>query len=261
MPTSDSPSGPGTPLTGKVALVLGASRGIGAATARALARQGARVVLASRDRTGLERVRASILADGGDALVQPVDLTDPVSLDALRDRLTDTCGRLDCAFNNAGEGAPPTPLAEVAPDVFERVLRVTVHGTFLAMRQEIPLLVRSGGGAIVNMASTAGVSAFPGGGAYVAAKHAVIGLTKSAAIDYAAQGVRVNVVAPGPIETERILALPGEYRERIRQAVPMRRIGRPEEVARAVAWLCSDESAFVTGATIFVDGGRMAGTG
>lgn len=122
------------------------------------------------------------------------------------------------------------------------------------------MLLRNGGGSIVNMSSTAGLSAFAGGGAYVTAKHALIGLTKSAAIDYAHQGVRVNAVAPGPIETDRIRALPEEYRERLRAAVPARRIGSVGEVGETVLWLCSEQSRFVTGATIVVDGGRLAGT-
>lgn len=120
-------------------------------------------------------------------------------------------------------------------------------------------MLQGGGGSIVNMSSTAGVQGFPGGGAYVAAKHAVIGLTKSAALDYAERGIRVNVVAPGPIDTQRLKAAPETYREQTRRAVPMRRIGRPEEVAEVVLWLCSDRSQFVTGTTVFVDGGRMAG--
>jgi NAD(P)-dependent dehydrogenase (short-subunit alcohol dehydrogenase family) len=248
------------PLDGKVALVLGASRGIGAATARVLARRGARVVLASRDITALRGVAAEIRATHGEATVQRTDLGDAESIASLGSAIVSTFGRLDIAFNNAGEGSAPTPLAEIPPEVFERVLRTTVEGTFRALREEIPLMLRSGGGAIVNMASTAGVSGFAGGGAYVTAKHAIIGLTKSAALDYAAQGIRVNVVAPGPIETERLRDLPEAYKEQRRLAVPMRRVGQPDEVATVVAWLASDESRFVTGATVFVDGGRMAGT-
>jgi NAD(P)-dependent dehydrogenase (short-subunit alcohol dehydrogenase family) len=243
----------------RVALVLGASRGIGAATAREFARRGARVVLAARDPDALRRVAGSIAETGAEALAQPADLGDPASLSALFARIRDSFGRLDCAFNNAGEGAAPTPLAEIPPEVFERVLRVTVEGTFRALREEIPLILASGGGAIVNMSSTAGLSAFAGGSAYVTAKHAIVGLTKGAALDYAAAGVRVNAVAPGPIETERLRALPEAVKEQRRAAVPMRRVGRTEEVATVVTWLCSDDARFVTGATIPVDGGRLAG--
>ena len=257
---SPFPARPGPPFAGRTALVVGASRGIGAATARLFAERGARVILASRDLAGLERLATEIRSHGGDALAVRADLADPASIREMG-RVAAAAGpHLDFAFNNAGDGYPPTPLAEVPADAFARVLGTTVTGTFLAMKEEIPLMLRGGaGGALVNMASTAGVSAYPGGGAYIAAKHAIIGLTKSAAIDYAARGVRVNVVAPGPIETERLAGMPEEYRERTRQAVPMRRLGRPEEVGATVLWLCGDESRFLTGSTVFVDGGRMAG--
>lgn len=248
-----------SPFRGRTALVVGASRGIGAETAKAFAREGARVVLASRDTAGLEKVAGEIGADGGSAIVHPLDLADASSVRALGERLDRETGHLDFAFNNAGEGSPPTPLAEIPAEAFDRVQRVTVLGTFLALQQEIPRMLQGGGGSIVNMSSTAGVQGFPGGGAYVAAKHAVIGLTKSAALDYAERGIRVNVVAPGPIDTQRLKAAPETYREQTRRAVPMRRIGRPEEVAEVVLWLCSDRSQFVTGTTVFVDGGRMAG--
>jgi NAD(P)-dependent dehydrogenase (short-subunit alcohol dehydrogenase family) len=255
-----SPPEPSPSFQGRVALVLGASRGIGAATAREFAHRGARVVLASRDLDALDRVAREIADSGGDALALPADLADPASLTRLFARTEESFGRLDCAFNNAGEGSSPTPLAEIPPELFERVLRVTVEGTFRALREEIPRILRTGGGAIVNMASTAGMSGFAGGGAYVTAKHAILGLTKSAALDYAAAGLRVNAVAPGPIETERLRSLPEPVKELRRAAVPMRRVGLPEEVATVVTWLCSDDARFVTGATILVDGGRLAGS-
>lgn len=258
-PAPDAPEDAPRDFEGRVALVLGASRGIGAATARAFARRGAHVWLASRDAAGLDRVAAAIRGAGGRATVQRVDLEDPASVEALGARLRSEHGRLDCAFNNAGEGAMPAPLAELPREVFERVFRVTVTGTFLAMQQEIPLLRGAGGGSIVNMSSTAGVSAFKGGAPYVAAKHAILGLTKAAALDYAAERIRVNAVAPGPIETERLAEAPEAYREQARQAVPSRRLGRPEEVAEAVLWLASGRSGFVTGTTLLVDGGRLAG--
>lgn len=255
-----SDTAPPAPFAGRNALVVGASRGIGAATARLFAARGARVLLASRDLATLERIAEEIRSGGGDAMGLRVDLADARSIRAMGEAVAAAAPHLDYAFNNAGDGHPPTPLADVPAEAFARVLNTTVTGTFLAMKEEIPLMLRGGGhGAIVNMSSTAGVSAYPGGGPYIAAKHAIIGLTKSAAIDYASHGVRVNVVAPGPIDTERLAHLPEEYRERTRQAVPMRRIGRPEEVGEAVLWLCGEESRFLTGTTVFVDGGRMAG--
>lgn len=258
--TAPSLSGDRTPrFVDRVALVVGASRGIGEATAQAFAQEGAEVVLASRDERALRGVAAEIHESGGRASVERVDLGEPRSVEALGSALRSRFGRLDCAFNNAGDGCLPTPLADVPDEAFERVHRVTVLGTFRALQQEIRLMVEHGGGTIVNMASTAGTSAYFGGGPYVAAKHAVLGLTKSAAIDYAARGVRVNAVAPGPIDTHRLRSAPKEYRERARQAVPMRRLGSPSDVADAVLWLCSSESEFVTGAVVAVDGGRLAG--
>jgi NAD(P)-dependent dehydrogenase (short-subunit alcohol dehydrogenase family) len=258
MPESQESKGR-SDFEGKVALVVGASKGIGAETAKAFARRGAEVVLSSRDEAGLRGIADAIRKEGGRARVHVVDLLVVPSIDALGSFLRSEVGRLDFAFNNAGEGYVPTPLADVPPEAFERVLRLTVEGTFRVMREEIPLMLKSGGGAVVNMSSTAGVSAYVGGSPYVAAKHAVIGLTKAAAIDYAARGVRVNAVAPGPIDTHRLQGLPESYRAQARQAVPMRRLGSPSEVADAVVWLCSRAAGFLTGTTIFVDGGRMAG--
>ena len=256
---SGSERADGESWEGRVALVIGASRGIGAATARLFAARGARVVLASRDMAALERLAEEIAAAGGTSAPIRTDLSDPESVRALGARLAEGEGRLDFAFNNAGEGFQPTPLADIPPEAFARVQQVTVTGTFLALREEIPRMLEHGGGAIVNMSSTAGVSAFDGGGPYVAAKHAILGLTKSATLDYAASGIRVNAVAPGPIDTHRLQAAPEEYRDAARRAIPMRRLGLAEDVAQAVAWLCSEGARFVTGATLFVDGGRNAG--
>ncbi|MCI4345425.1 MAG: SDR family oxidoreductase [Thermoplasmata archaeon] len=246
-------------FSGKVALVVGASRGIGAETARAFGRQGATVVLASRDAKALEQVAGSIRKEGGTALVVPTDLAHPKSVAALGAKIRSELPGLHAAFNNAGEGYAPTDLGDVPLDAFERVMRITVTGTFLALQQEIPLLLSSGGGAIVNMSSTAGFQAFRGGGPYVAAKHAILGLTKSAALDYAERGIRVNAVAPGPIDNHRLQSAPAAYREQARQAVPMRRLGSSGEVANVVLWLCSEAAEFVTGTTVPIDGGRMAG--
>ncbi|MCI4360274.1 MAG: SDR family oxidoreductase [Thermoplasmata archaeon] len=260
---TDGPTAEGSTIEpefrGRVALVLGASKGIGADTARGFARRGARVVLASRDTAGLDGVAREIRSLGQEAIVLPTDLLEEASVGRLGRDIRAQFGRLDFAFNNSGDGYPPTELAGIPTEAFDRVVAVTIRGTFLAMKQEIPLLLASGGGAIVNMSSTAGILAFQGGSPYVAAKHAVIGLTKAAALDYADRNIRVNAVAPGPIDTHRLQPLPEAYREKAREAVPMRRLGRGAEVAEAVLWLCSDSSRFVTGTTLPVDGGRMAG--
>jgi NAD(P)-dependent dehydrogenase (short-subunit alcohol dehydrogenase family) len=245
-------------LAGKVAIVTGASRGIGAVAARAFAAAGAAVALAARDEGALSALADEIRAGGGRALALPTDVGDPGAVERLVGETTAAFGRLDAALNNAaGGGHPPAALADVAVEAFDAVLRVTLRGVYLCMKYEIPAMLAGGGGAIVNMASTAGLRGVPGIGAYVASKHGVIGLTKSVALDYAQRGIRVNAVAPGPIGTKR-LALSDEQRERVVGAVPMRRVGRAEEVAAAAVWLCSDQAAFVTGATIPVDGGKLA---
>lgn len=245
-------------LAGKVAVVVGASRGIGATTARAFAAAGAAVVLAARDESALSSVVRDIQAAGGRALAVPTDIAEPSAVERLIQRTLDTYGRLDVAFNNAASGPAPAPLAEIPLEGFDHAVQVNLRGVFLAMKHEIPAMLASGGGAIVNMSSTAGLRGVPGIAAYVATKHAILGLTETAALDYAERNIRVNAVAPGPILTDRLSSLPEQARELVSRAVPMRRIGRPEEVAATVTWLCSDQASFITGATIAIDGGRLA---
>jgi NAD(P)-dependent dehydrogenase (short-subunit alcohol dehydrogenase family) len=240
--------------------VTGASRGIGAASARALAAAGAAVVLAARSEAALTALADEIGARGGRALAVPTDVTDPASVRALVERAVDGYGRLDAAVNNAaGGGHPPTPLADVDVADFDSALSVSLRGVFLAMKYEIPAMLENGGGSIVNMASTAGLEAVGGLAGYVSSKFGLIGLTRTAALDYADRGVRVNAVAPGPIRTEKVLAAGPQMQERIGATLPVRRMGLPEEVAAAVVWLCSPASSFVTGTTIPVDGGKLAG--
>jgi NAD(P)-dependent dehydrogenase (short-subunit alcohol dehydrogenase family) len=247
-------------LVGKVALVVGASRGIGAATARAFANAGAHVALAARDTHALESVANAIQESGGQALAIPTDVSDPAAVARLVARTLDTYGQLDAAFNNAaGGGRPPTPLAEIPVEDYDSALAINLRGVFLAMKYEIPAMLQSGGGAIVNMSSTAGLSGVRGMSAYVASKHGAIGLTKVAALDYAERNIRVNAIAPGPILSDRIKALSEEGRAQIAQTVPMRRLGLPEEVAALVVWLCSDQASFMTGSTLTIDGGRLSG--
>lgn len=250
--------GNGRSLEGKVAIVTGASRGIGATMAKVFADRGATVVLAARDEQALVGVAEAIEAGGGRALVVPTDVSDAPSVERLVERAMEEFGRLDAAVNNAGGGHSPVPLADLDPEKFDRIVDVNLRGVFLSMKYEIPAMLEAGGGAIVNMSSTVGLRGWQGLGAYVAAKHGVIGLTESGALDYADRGIRINAIAAGSIMTDRIDALPEEQREPIAQAIPMHRIGLPEEVAATAAWLCSDEAAFVTGGVVSVDGGQLA---
>jgi NAD(P)-dependent dehydrogenase (short-subunit alcohol dehydrogenase family) len=245
---------------GRVAIITGASRGIGAVTARAFAAEGANVVLAARTAEALSDLAGKIEADGGTALACPTDVTDPAAVEELVNSTIEAFGRVDVAFNNAaGGGQPPTRIAELPVESYDSAIATTLRSVFLSLKYEIPAMLRSGGGAIVNMSSTAGLEAVGGLAGYVSAKHGVIGLTKAAALEYADQGIRVNAVAPGPILTENLERAGEEAQRKAGMAMPMRRIGQPEEVAATVVWLCSDDASYITGATIPIEGGKLAG--
>jgi NAD(P)-dependent dehydrogenase (short-subunit alcohol dehydrogenase family) len=245
-------------LVGKVLIVTGASRGIGAAAARLFAVRGATVVAAARDEQAIDAVTADIRGAGAEAIAVPTDVTDPDAVERLVATTLERCGRLDGAFNNAGQGHRPTPLAELDPAEFTRTLEVNLAGVFLCLRAELRQLAP--GGAIVNMSSSAGLSGAPGMSAYSAAKHGVIGLTRTAALDYGPKGIRVNAIAPGPILTEGgIGAAPAEIQQGVASTVPLKRLGTPDEIAELAAWLLSDAASFVNGAAISIDGGKLAG--
>jgi NAD(P)-dependent dehydrogenase (short-subunit alcohol dehydrogenase family) len=241
----------------RVALITGASSDIGAEAARTFSRAGYAVALAARRLNLLQRLAAEIKSEGGEALAIQADVTRPADVEEMLASTVTVYGGLDAAFNNAGAGTPPTPLADLDEAVFEHVLRVNVFGMFLCMNAQIKAMLARGSGAIVNMSSTAGLQGVAGLAPYCAGKHAVIGMSKAAALDYADKRIRVNVVAPGPIATERV---PEEHRKRIAQSVPAKRLGEPAEVAQLVRWLCCSESQFITGAVVTIDGGRLAGT-
>ena len=248
-------------LDGSVALVTGASRGIGAAVARGLHRAGASVALAARDADALEGVAAEIRAEGGRALVVPTDVSDAPAVERMVARTVAEYGRLDVACNNAaGGGHGPTFLADVPVEAFDSGIAINLRGVFLALKYEIPAMLASGGGAIVNMSSTAGLQGVSGLATYVASKHAIEGLTRVAALDYAADGIRVNAVAPGPILTDRLARAGTAAQDAAAAAMPVKRVGRSDEVADAVVWLCSGQAGFVTGTTLTIDGGKLAGT-
>jgi NAD(P)-dependent dehydrogenase (short-subunit alcohol dehydrogenase family) len=246
-------------LAGKTAVVTGAAGGIGRGVALELAREGAAVLVSdlAAAKAGGEETVALIDAEGGSAAFTPCDVTSARDCAALVDAAMARFGALDCAVNNAGI-AVHKPLAEVTEEEYDRVLAVNLKGVFLGMRAQIPAMVERGGGAIVNIASVAGLMAVPLISPYTASKHGIIGLTRNAAMEYGAAGVRVNAVCPNAIRTPLMDASPPEFvADLIRpQAIP--RVGEPEEVGFAVAYLCSDRAAFVTGVALPVDGGFAA---
>jgi NAD(P)-dependent dehydrogenase (short-subunit alcohol dehydrogenase family) len=249
-------------LSGKTALVIGASRGIGAAVAGALANAGAAVVVAARDGDALERLVVELKERGAEAAAVPTDVSDASAVARVIEETMARFGRLDVACNNAARtaGPPPTPLADVNVDDFDASVSVNLRGVFLGLKYEIPAMLAGGGGAIVNVSSTAGLQAVGGLAAYVSTKFGVEGLTRVAALDYADRNIRVNAIAPGPILTDNLERAGTDAQRVAAAAMPVGRIGRPDEVAGAVTWLCSDAAAFVTGTTLIIDGGKLAGT-
>jgi len=248
-------------VAGKVALVTGGGSGIGRASALAFAREGAKVVVADVAVEGGEETVRLIQQHGGEAIFGKTDVSRAAEVEALVSRAVQTYGRLDCAHNNAGiEGAAATTI-DYAEDAWERVIAINLKGVWLCMKYEIPHLLKQGGGAIVNTASTAGLVGYRGGSAYVASKHGVVGLTKTAALEYAKAGVRVNAVCPGAIDTPMMGRITGhrpQRAERMAAAEPVGRMGQPAEIAEAVVWLCSEAASFVTGHAMAVDGGITA---
>jgi NAD(P)-dependent dehydrogenase (short-subunit alcohol dehydrogenase family) len=243
-------------FSGKVALVTGGSRGIGRATALLFARSGAKVVIGDVDSAGTETVEA-IKRDGGHAVFVQTDVRVEEAVRGLVATAVNTYGALHCAFNNAGILPPTATLAETKESSFNEVIAVDLKGVFLSMKYEIQQMLQNGGGAIVNNASIAGMIAEPGIGAYVAAKHGVIGLTKAAAMEYAAQGIRINALAPGLVEIEMTKAWfddPNMRRHFLANA-PLGRVAQPEEMAGMVLFLCSDFASFAVGQTFVIDGG------
>ena len=247
---------------GKVALVTGGGSGIGRATALAFAREGAEVVIGNRDVQRGEETVAMIRDAGGTASSKRTDVLVAAEIKALVDHAVATYGRLDVAFNNAGiEGEVKPTLVDQTEANFDAVMGVNVKGVWLSMKYEIPRMLDQGGGAIVNCSSVGGLIGFPGIGIYIASKHAVIGLTKTAALEFSAQGIRINAVNPAVIDTEmvdRLAAGMSMKKDDLSTLHPIGRIGRVEEVAEAVLWLCSSKASFVTGHSLIVDGGFTA---
>lgn len=248
-------------LQGKVALITGGSSGIGRASARACAREGARVMVADVAVEGGHETVRLIQEAGGEATFMQVDVTRATDVAALIANTVAVYGRLDCAHNNAGIEGAIGPTADCTEDNWDRVLSVNLKGVWLCMKYEIAQMLQQDSGAIVNTASAAGLVGARGIPAYVASKHGVVGLTKTAALEYARAGIRINTVCPGVIRTpmvERLLGDRPRAEARLRELEPVGRLGTPEEVAEAVVWLCSDAASFVTGHTMVVDGGMVA---
>jgi NAD(P)-dependent dehydrogenase (short-subunit alcohol dehydrogenase family) len=245
----------------KVVIVTRASAGIGRATALAFAREGANVVVADVDEERGEKVAAEVANLGVDAIFVRTDVSDRSDVEHLVDRAVAHFGCLDYAVNNAGVEGAQAATHDCPISNWDRTIAVDLTGVFLCMRAEIPKMLDLGGGAIVNVSSIAGLVGFAGIPAYTAAKHGVVGLTKSAALEYATQGIRVNAVCPGVIDTEmvgRFTADDPEATAQMLQLEPVGRMGTPEEIADAIVWLCSDRASFVTGEAIAVDGGAVA---
>jgi NAD(P)-dependent dehydrogenase (short-subunit alcohol dehydrogenase family) len=253
-------------FTGKVAVITGAGNGIGRQAALGFAARGAKVLAVDRDAAGAEATAATARQQGGDARAHAADVTEPADVERYVKAALEAYGRIDCFFNNAGIICRVAPIAEYDVADFDEVMAINVRGVFLGLRHVLPVMVRQGSGAVVNTASVAGLVGTPGMAPYVASKHAVIGLTKAAAGEVARQGVRVNAVCPGPIDTEMMRRVesqinpsePGAVARRYQAGLPSGRYGTAEEVANVVLFLCSDLASNISGAQYVIDGGRTA---
>ncbi len=248
-------------FSGKVTLITGAASGIGKATAQAFAREGAKLLLADTQEAEGNALAESLRREGAAAAFLRCDVSRPAEVEGMVARVMSEFGRLDAACNNAGIEGPQSRTADCEEADWDRVIAVNLKSVWLCMKREIPAMLAGGGGAIVNMSSVAGLVGFPGLPAYVASKHGILGLTRTAALEYAGQGIRVNAVCPGVIHTPMIDRLVQENAgmlQTLTAGEPVGRMGKPEEIASAVVWLCSQESSFVTGHPLVVDGGWVA---
>ncbi len=249
-------------MKNKVALVTGAASGIGQESALKLAAEGASVCVSDVNIQGGEETVQLILDAGGKAIFVSCGVTDADEVNAMIKKTINTFGRLDAAVNNAGiSGSLVKRIHEVDDEVFDQIMSINVKGVWLCMKAELSIMLEQGIGSIVNIASVAGLIGSPKGAAYTASKHAVVGLTKSAALDYAKLGIRVNAICPGYTETPMVKSITDEnpaMQQITVRAIPMRRLGQPTEIAEGVLWLCSDASSFVTGHQLVLDGGLTA---
>ena len=249
-------------FTDKVVLITGASSGIGAETAHAFAREGAHVFLVARRSGKGEAVAAAIRTAGGSATFHQADMADQSSIESMVEACVETYGKLDIAFNNAGvEGVAFTPTAEYDIKTWNEVISINLTGVWLCMKYQIPHILKAGGGSIINTASVAGLKGFAGSSGYAASKFGVIGITRAAALEYAAQGIRINAVCPAVIKsemTDRMFFGDPEVEEFVTSLHPIGRTGTPDEIAGPVLWLASEDASFVLGCALPIDGGLMA---
>ena len=245
-------------LKNKVALITGAASGIGESTALLFAKEGAKLVITDIDKEKGKTLMERINRDGGDAVFVKADVSVPADSEKSVEKAIDEYGRLDIAVNNAGIGGLQAPVGEYELEAWQQVININLSGVFYGMRYQIPAMLRSGGGSVINVASILGSVGFAKSCAYVAAKHGIVGLTKTAALEYSAKGIRVNSVGPAFIKTPLIEGLDKELLNKLVQVHPIGRLGEAEEVAQLFVWLASDRASFATGAYYPIDGGYLA---
>ena len=250
-------------FAGKVALITGAASGLGRATALLFAQHGAKVIVSDITINGGHETVKMIQDKGGNATFIECNVANEESVNNLISKTIETYGRLDFGINNAGIGGIWTATHKYPTDNFEKVMAINTTGVFMCMRAELGVMTKQGSGAIVNVSSVAGLSGFPNNVAYAASKHAVVGMTKSAGLEYAKKGIRVNAVCPvftiTPLVTGMFDVIGDDMKDKLEAAIPMKRFGKPEEIAEAIVWLCSDASSFITGHALPIDGGMVAG--
>jgi NAD(P)-dependent dehydrogenase (short-subunit alcohol dehydrogenase family) len=249
-------------FSGKVVLITGAGSGLGRASALLFAQQGATIVVSDVNEVGGHETVQLLKEIGAEAMFVACDVANEAQVDALVKQTVESYGRLDCAVNNAGIGGLWNPTHTYPAANFEKVMAVNTTGVFFCMRAELQVMLKQGTGAIVNVSSVAGLNGFPNNIAYAASKHAVVGLTRTAALEYAKKGIRVNAVNPvftiTPMVTGMFEVI-GDFKDKLEAAIPMKRFGQPNEVAEAIVWLCSDAASFITGHCLPIDGGMTAG--
>ena len=249
-------------LDGKIALVTGASSGLGKATALAFAREGATVVVSARRADEIENTARIIRAEGGDALALVTDVSSALQVEEMVQKTVSTYGRIDVAFNNAGVFDPEGLVHEIDEELWDKLININLKGTWLCMKAELQHMLEQGSGAIINMSSTAGLAGWSDNPIYSASKHGVIGLTRSAALQYAPHGIRINAVCPAFTQIEAMDAILAENPQagmQMQSTIPLGRIGQKEEVAEAVLWLASDAASFCVGHALTLDGGQSIG--